>query len=192
VATHIALIRHGETAWSRDGRHTGRTDLTLTPTGERSARQLRDRLKDVAFDVVLTSPLARAHRTCELAGFGPVAQVDPDLQEWDYGAYEGRTTENIHTENPGWDVLRDGAPGGESIDQLLARLDRVIAKLHGLEGRVAVFSHGHFLRSLAMRWIGQPLINGRHVPLDTAALCRLGYERPDRATPAIELWNAVE
>jgi broad specificity phosphatase PhoE len=187
----VYLIRHGETAWSLTGQHTGRTDLPLTANGEHLASRQPAWLQSIAFDHVLTSPLMRARQTCSLAGFAYIARSDPDLQEWDYGDYEGLTSPEIHSTENEWDVLRDGAPGGESVAQLLTRVDRVIATLGGLEGRVAVFSHGHFLRALSMRWIGLPPTAGRHFPSDTAAIIRLGYEHPDRATNTIVLWNAV-
>lgn len=191
MAAKITLIRHGETAWSLTGQHTGRTDIPLTLHGEQRAAQLRQRLHGLSFTHVLTSPLQRAHRTCELAGFGGLARVEPDLQEWDYGAYEGLTSQEIHTREPGWDVFRNGAPQGESVEQLIQRTDRMVTTLRALDGTAAVFSHGHFLRALAMRWIGLPLGAGRHFPLDTAAVSLLGYTRPDQKIPAITLWNSA-
>jgi broad specificity phosphatase PhoE len=191
VASEIYLIRHGETTWSLTGRHTGRTDLPLSARGEHRATRLVERLQDVTFTHVLTSPLQRASRTCELAGFGRVARTEPDLQEWDYGAYEGLTTEEINVKHPGWDVFRHGCPQGESVEQVSRRADRIVTILRGLDGTVAVFSLGHFLRSLAMRWIDQPLSVGRHFPLGTAAVSLLGFEHPDQAIPAIIRWNTV-
>ena len=190
MATQIYLLRHGETAWSLTGQHTGRTDLPLTENGERRAARLRTRLQGIKFSHVLTSPLQRARRTCELAGLGAAAQVSPDLQEWDYGDYEGRTTADIRTQHPGWDVFVDGCPHGESVEQISQRADRVVRTLRTLDGMVAVFSHGQFLRTLAMRWLGLPVINGRHFALDTASISTLGYEHEEHETPAITLWNA--
>ncbi|HTJ79387.1 MAG TPA: histidine phosphatase family protein [Rariglobus sp.] len=188
MATQIMLIRHGETEWSITGQHTGRTDLPLTANGERLASLLREPLKAKGFSHVLTSPLKRAHRTCELAGFGGVAQIDPLLQEWDYGAYEGLTTKEIRAQHPQWNVFQDGAPRGESVEQISERADQIIASLRELEGTVAIFSHGHFLRALAVRWIGLPIIHGRHFSLETGAMCILGHEN---ATPVVSLWNGV-
>jgi len=190
MANQIYLLRHGETAWSLSGQHTGRTDLPLTENGERRASQLRAQLQGIKFNHVLTSPLQRARRTCELAGFGAVARADPDLQEWDYGDYEGRTTADIHTQHPGWDVFVDGCPHGESVEKISQRADRVVRALRLLDGTVAVFSHGQFLRTLAVRWLGLPVINGRHFALDTASVSILGYEHAEHETPAITLWNA--
>ena len=189
MATQITLVRHGETAWALTGQHTGRTDLPLTANGEQRAALLRQRLHGETFAHVLTSPLQRARQTCELAGFGSAASPDPDLQEWDYGAYEGLTTREIHARQPGWNVFQDGCPGGESVKQVAQRADRVIDSLHALDGAVAVFSHGHFLRALAVRWIGLPLLDGRHFALDTGSVSILGYEHPDRRTSVISLWN---
>ena len=190
MATQIYLLRHGETAWSLTGQHTGRTDLPLTANGEQRASELRARLRGVAFAHVRTSPLQRARRTCELAGFGPVALVDPDLQEWDYGDYEGETTAAIRGQRPGWDVFSDGCPRGESTEAAGARADRVARKLRELDGIVAVFSHGEFLRVLAMRWIGLSVREGRHFALDTASISILRYEHVDQDNPAISLWNS--
>jgi len=189
MVAHIFLIRHGETQWSLTGRHTGRTDLPLTENGERSASQLRGLLQGVAFDHVLASPLQRARRTCELAGFGAMARMDADLQEWDYGDYEGRTTADIRRQRPGWSVFQDGCPQGESVEQISRRADRVLAKVRPRDGTVALFSHGEFLRALAVRWIGLPVREGRHFALDTASWSVLGYEHPDGEVPAISLWN---
>jgi len=185
----IYLARHGETAWSLTGRHTGRTDLPLTPRGERNAVRLGERLKAINVTAVFTSPLQRARRTCDLAGFGGIATIDPDLVEWNYGDYEGLTTPQIHEKNPAWNVFRDGGPHGESVRDVAARADRVVAKLRGLDAPTAlIFSSGHFLRALAARWIGQPVADGQYLALDTAALCGVGYEQTvDR--PAIRLWN---
>ena len=157
----IHLARHGETAWSLSGQHTGRTDLPLTERGERNARALGERLRGLAFAKVFTSPLNRAVRTCELAGFGAVAEIDPDLVEWDYGQYEGRRTAEIHAERPDWQLFRDGCPGGESPDQIGARADRVVGRVRAVKGNVLVFSSGHFLRVLAARWLGLDAAGGR-------------------------------
>jgi broad specificity phosphatase PhoE len=192
MATQLYLIRHGETAWSLTGQHTGRTDLPLTLTGEQMAARLRDRLSAMDFAYVFTSPLERAHRTCELAGWGGVARVEPDLQEWDYGAYEGRTSAEIRAEQPGWDVFRDGCPQGESVEQVTRRADQVLNLLRPLEGTVAVFSHGHYLRVLAMRWLGFPIIEGRKFPLDTGSVSLLTLSPTGERIPMITYWNLSE
>jgi broad specificity phosphatase PhoE len=184
----IYLARHGETAWSLSGQHTGRTDLPLTERGERNARALGQRLRRLAFVKVFTSPLQRAVRTCELAGFGAVAEIDPDLVEWDYGQYEGRRTAEIHAERPDWQLFRDGCPGGESADQIGARADRVVGRLRAIKGEVLVFSSGHFLRVFAARWLGLDASAGRYLLLSTASLSALGYEH-NLTEPAIRLWN---
>jgi broad specificity phosphatase PhoE len=185
----IYLVRHGETAWSITGQHTGRTDIELTPHGEEEARALLPRLGDYTFDHVFSSPLQRAHRTCELAGFGGVATLDADLLEWDYGHYEGRTLMDIHQERPEWELFRDGCPGGESVEQISERADRVVSHLLALKGKVLLFSSGHILRVLAARWVEAPAALGRHLVLDPACLCVLGYDHGglDRV---IRLWNA--
>jgi broad specificity phosphatase PhoE len=182
------LARHGETAWTVSGQHTGATDIPLTERGERNARRLGERLKGLTFQHVLTSPLQRARRTCELAGFGVVAQVDPDLIEWNYGTYEGRKTADIRKERPDWDLFRDGCPHGESPAQISARADRVVARLRSLDGDVLLFSSGHFLRVLAARWCGLELTFGRHLLLTVATLSILGYEH-NKTEPVIRLWN---
>jgi broad specificity phosphatase PhoE len=184
----IYLARHGETAWSLSGQHTGRTDLPLTERGERNARALGQRLRRLAFVKVFTSPLQRAVRTCELAGFGAVAEIDPDLVEWDYGQYEGRRTAEIHAERPDWQLFRDGCPGGESADQIGARADRVVGRLRAIKGEVLVFSSGHFLRVFAARWLGLDASAGRYLLLSTASLSAVGYEH-NLTEPAIRLWN---
>ncbi len=188
--TEIYLARHGETEWSLAGRHTGRTDLPLTAHGEDNARALGVRLAatGIRFRHVLTSPLERARRTCELAGYGDVAAVDPELAEWDYGDYEGLTSDEVHQKRPNWDVFRHGCPGGESVDEVVARADRVAERLRGLSGPVLLFGHGHFSRSLGVRWIGLDLAWGRRLALSTAALSVLGHEA-SHGTPAILLWN---
>ena len=158
----VYLARHGETAWTISKQHTGVTDLPLTANGERNARQLGERLKGLNFAEVLTSPLQRARRTCELAGFGSVASVDPDLAEWNYGAYEGRRTAEIRQERPDWDLFRDGCPGGESLEQVSARADRAIQRVRAVNGDVLLFAHAHILRVLAARWLGLPGSGARY------------------------------
>ena len=185
TALEVWLARHGETEWSRDHKHTSRTDLPLTARGERAARAIGDRLRDVAFDLVLTSPMARARDTARLAGFRD-AQIEADLGEWDYGAYEGVTTAQIRETLPGWTVWTHPAPDGETAEQVGRRLDRVIVTAHAVGGRVLVFGHGHCLRALAARWLGQPVAAGRHYRLDTATISVLAYERE---TPVIQRWN---
>jgi broad specificity phosphatase PhoE len=185
----IYVARHGETAWSLTGQHTGLTDLPLTERGERNARQLRERLRGLSFAKVFTSPLQRARRTCELAGFGTVAEVDRDLLEWNYGEYEGRRTVDIRAERPGWQLFRDGCPGGESPADAAARADRVVSRLRGVQGDVLLFSSGHFIRVLAVRWIGLELTaSARSFMLSTASLSALGYEN-EISQPVIRLWN---
>jgi broad specificity phosphatase PhoE len=190
MVMQLFLLRHGETPWSLIGRHTSQTDLPLTENGEQRATRLRGLLGEMKFTQVLTSPLQRARRTCELAGLGPVARLEPELREWDYGDYEGRTTVEIHAQRPGWDIFLDGCPGGESVAQVSARADRLLARIRPQDGVVALFSHGHFLRVLAVRWIGLPLEQGRHFALETGSISILGYESHDGAMPAISLWNA--
>jgi probable phosphoglycerate mutase len=184
----VYLARHGETAWSLSGQHTGLTDIPLTERGERNARRLGERLKGQTFARVFTSPLQRARRTCELAGFGAVAQVDPDLVEWNYGACEGRTTGDIRKQWPDWHLFRDGCPSGETLAQIGARADRVIARLRAIDGDVLVFSSGHFLRVLGARWLGLVATGGSYLFLGTAALSILGYEH-DQTDPVLRLWN---
>ena len=182
------LVRHGETAWTITGQHTGHTDLPLTAGGEAQAAWLEQRLAGLTFAAVLTSPLRRAVRTCELAGFGATAEREPDLLEWNYGAYEGRTTADIHAERPGWKLFRDGVPEGESLEQIGARADRVVRRVRAANGHTLLFSSGHFLRVLVARWLGLEPAAGRHFLLGTASLSGLGYEH-DRTEPAIRLWN---
>ena len=184
----VYLARHGETAWSLTGQHTGRTDLPLTERGESNARRLGDRLKGLVFAEVFTSPLQRATRTCELAGFGAAAVTDADLVEWDYGQYEGRQTAEIHAERPGWSLFREGCPGGESPAQVGARADQVVSRLRSLEGNTLIFSSGHFLRVLTARWLGLEPAAARFFALNTASLSALGYENT-RTQPVIQLWN---
>lgn len=182
------LIRHGETEWSTSRRHTGLTDIALTPRGVREAELVRRALGPHTFSLVLTSPLARARDTCVLAGFGDRAAVDDDLREWNYGVYDGRTTADIRRERPGWDIWRDGAPGGEAVEQVGARADRVIARALASPGHTALFAHAHLLRVLAARWIGLPAAGGSCFTLDTAAVSVLGHER-ERAV--VQRWNDV-
>ena len=184
----LYLARHGETAWSVSGQHTSMTDLPLTEDGERQAAQLGRRLKGKSFARVITSPLQRASRTCELAGFGAVAEIDNDLLEWNYGRYEGRTSADIHAERPGWDLFRDGCPDGENPEQVRARADRVVGKVRATEGDVLVFSSGHILRVVGARWLGLEPGAGRYFYLRTASLSALGYEHA-RSTPVIQLWD---
>jgi broad specificity phosphatase PhoE len=186
VATRLILARHGETAWSKSSQHTGRTDIPLTDTGREQARQLGAALSGRTFSRVLTSPLARASETARLAGFGDGIVVDPDLQEWDYGIYEGRRRVDIALEEPGWTVWSRPIPGGESLAELGARADRVIDRLLGIGGDVLVFSHGHFLRVLAARWIEAPPVTASRLELWTATLSELGWEADRRV---IEVWN---
>jgi broad specificity phosphatase PhoE len=182
----VVLVRHGETEWSRDGKHTGRTDVRLTERGREQAEALGAALEARRFDLVLTSPLQRASETCRLAGYGEVAQPRDELREWDYGAYEGRRTVEIREERPGWTLWRDGVPGGETGAQVGARVDSVIAELRSLAGDAAVFAHGHVLRVLAVRWLGLEPAAGRLLALDTAMISVLGYERE---TAVIRVWN---
>jgi broad specificity phosphatase PhoE len=182
----VWLVRHGETEWSRDHRHTSVTDLPLTEVGVRVAAELGARLAGMRFDLVLTSPRLRARHTAELAGF-PEAHVEGDLVEWAYGDYEGVTTQEIRETVPDWTVWTHPTPGGETADQVSARLDRVVGKTRAHGGRVLLFGHGHALRALAARWIGQPVDEGRFLRLDTATVSVLGYERE---TPVILCWNA--
>jgi probable phosphoglycerate mutase len=184
----VYLARHGETAWTISRQHTGVTDLPLTAQGEVEAVRLGERLGGVVLASVITSPLQRAVRTCELAGFGSAAEVEPDLLEWNYGAYEGRTSTDIRAERPDWQLFRDGCPGGESPDQVGARADRVIRRVRAIAGDVLVFSSGHFLRVFAARWLGLEPAAGRHFLLGTASLSAVGYEH-DRSEPVIRLWD---
>jgi broad specificity phosphatase PhoE len=184
----IYLARHGETAWTISRQHTGRSDIPLTPRGERNARSLGERLKGMTFNKVLTSTLKRAVRTAELAGFGNVALGDPELMEWDYGRYDGLTTAEIRKDNPDWTLFRDGCPGGDSVATVGARADRVIGRLHGFHGRVLLFGHGHFFRVLAAGWLKLPPADGRLFYLSTASLSVLGYEH-SVDEPVVRLWN---
>ena len=184
----VYLARHGETAWTLSGQHTGLTDLPLTERGERNARRLGERLHGVTFAKVFTSPLQRATRTCELAGFRAVAEIDRNLLEWNYGEYEGRLTTEIHKERPDWQLFRDGCPGGESPNEVGMRADRVVKRVRAVEGDVLVFSSGHFLRVFAARWLGLDAAFGRYFLLSTASLSALGYEH-NLSEPVIRLWD---
>lgn len=185
----LYVARHGETAWSLSGQHTGLTDLPLTPNGERNARRLGERLKGMSFAKVFTSPLQRASRTCELAGFDDVAETDPDLVEWNYGQYEGLCSAEILAERPEWQLFRDGCPGGESAAQVSERADRVVQRVRTVPGNVLLFSSGHFIRVLAARWLALgPEPAGRYFLLTTASLSALGYEHK-LSQPVIRLWN---
>lgn len=184
----IYLARHGETAWSIIGQHTGLTDLPLTERGEYNARQLGKRLQGLAFARVLTSPLRRAAQTCQLAGFGDDAHEDEDLVEWNYGAYEGKTTAEIHQQRPGWEIFRDGCPDGETAAKVAMRANRVIDQIRAINGNVLLFSHSHFLHVFAPCWLGLEPTAGRYFFLDTAALSILGYHH-NLSDPVIRLWN---
>jgi len=186
----VCLARHGQTAWTVSHQHTGVTDMPLTAAGETEAVRLRERLAGQTFAAVFTGPLRRATRTCQLAGFGSLAVVEPDLTEWNYGAYEGRTTAEIRAERPGWDLFRDGCPDGETPGQVAARADRVIEKVRAVPGNTVIFSSGHFLRMFAARWLGLDPGAGRYFVLGTASLSELGYEH-DRSEPVIRLWNEM-
>lgn len=183
----VYLLRHGETEWSLNGRHTGVTDIPLTENGRKLARQLQPILAREKFVMVLTSPLQRARETCELAGLGTLASVDRDLMEWNYGEYEGLTTEQIRQTRPDWSVFSDGCPGGESPLQVSVRADRIVSRVRAMDGNVALFSHGHILRVLAARWINLSASYGENFLLDTATLNVLGYYRE---SPAFKIWNA--
>lgn len=183
----IYLVRHGETDWSLSGQHTGLTDLPLTERGEREARALVPRLRDLQCSLVLTSPLQRAARTCEVAGFAG-AETDADLYEWNYGAYEGRRTAEIRAERPDWNLFRDGCPGGESTADVGARADRVIARARATGGNVLLFSSGHILRVLSARWLGLAPDGGRLLLLGTSSVSELGYEH-NVDEPVVRLWN---
>jgi broad specificity phosphatase PhoE len=184
----LSLARHGETAWTLSGQHTGRSDIPLTARGEKNALSLGKRLRGERFAAVFTSPLSRARRTCELAGYSGSAQIDPNLVEWDYGEYDGKTSAEIRRTRPDWNLFRDGCPGGESLEEVAARADRVVARVRAVSGDVLVFSHSHFLRVLAVRWLGLPGADARYLVLSTASLSVLGYEH-SLEEPAIRLWN---
>jgi broad specificity phosphatase PhoE len=183
---NVFVIRHGETAWSLSGQHTGVTDIPLTDNGRRLAERMRPVLARNVFGLVLCSPMQRARETCELAGLGDKAVIDPNLVEWNYGEFEGLTPKQIHERVPGWLIFRDGCPGGEAPEQVGARVDRVIARLRAVDVNVALFAHGHVLRVLVARWIGLPAGGGQHFLLGTGTLCVLGYYRE---IPAVRIWN---
>jgi broad specificity phosphatase PhoE len=183
---HVFLIRHGETEWSKSGQHTGGTDLPLTEAGMEQGRLLTERLKGIEFASVLTSPLQRAMETCRQAHLRSPADVLEDLREWDYGEYEGLTTPEIRQRDPDWSIWTDGAPGGESPEQVSERADRVLERVRKADGDVALFSHGHMLRAIGARWLGLPVATGQHLLLSTASVSVLGYERE---TPVLRLWN---
>lgn len=183
----IYLLRHGETEWSRLGKHTSVTDISLTKNGRAAAQRLRSVLANEPFGLVLTSPMRRARDTCELAGLGEAAIVEPDLMEWNYGDYEGLTTSEIRSKRPDWSLFRNGCPGGESPEQVASRAERIISKMQETERHVALFAHGHIFRVLAARWINLPASHGERFLLDTATLSVLGYYYQ---TPAVKIWNA--
>ena len=187
----LYLARHGDTAWTDSHQHTGRTDLPLNARGEEHARQLGERLRTFTFARVFTSPLRRASKTCELAGFGGGAEVDPDLTEWDYGRFEGKLTSEILAELPGWELYRDGCPGGESPEDVAARADRFIKRVHGIGGEVLAFSSGHIIRMIAARWNGLPPGFGRLFFCRPASVGVLGFEHDNPDEPIIRLWNYV-
>ena len=186
---NVFAIRHGETAWSLSGQHTGTTDIPLTDNGRRLAERMRPVLAKESFSLVLCSPMQRARDTCELAGLGAAAVIEPDLAEWNYGEYEGITTAKIQETRPGWLIFRDGCPGGESPEQVAARADRVIARARAAYGDVALFAHGHVLRVLGARWIGLAAHEGARLALSTGAISVLGHEH---ATPVIARWNDAD
>jgi len=191
MARKVYLIRHGQTEWSLSGQHTGETDLPLTVQGEIQASQLGPILSAIEFSSVFTSPLKRAVLTCELAGLSAGAQIDPDLIEWNYGEYEGLTSDEILKSDPTWNLFREGAPNGESPAEVSARADRVVERLSALTGNVAIFSHGHFSCALATRWIGLPIVEGDHLELSTASISCIGYSTNHPETRVISGWNSV-
>jgi broad specificity phosphatase PhoE len=187
----IYMVRHGETAWSRSGQHTGRTDMPLTEPGEAEAKALAPWLRGIHFGHVLTSPSRRARRTCELAGLGRSVEVNPNLEEWNYGKYEGLTSSQIHQERPDWSVYRDGAPAGETALEVSDRADQVIEHLNTLHGNIAIFTHGQFATALGVRWVGLAVAEAQHFSLGTASLSILAYSPSHPETRVIALWNAV-
>jgi probable phosphoglycerate mutase len=187
----VYLIRHGETAWSLTGQHTGRTDIALTENGEAEARELAPRLAPIGFSRVLVSPRLRARQTCALAGLAQESEIEPDLAEWDFGDYEGLLSADIRKTHPEWNVWRDGSPGGELPEDVAVRADRLIAHLNTMHGKIALFSHGQFGASLAARWIGLPIINGQHFVLHTASVSMLGHDPSHPHVRVIALWNDV-
>ncbi len=190
MLTQIFLIRHGQTAWSESGQHTSRTEIPLTAEGEWGARRLAGPLRGLKFTAIFASPRERARQTCELAGLGAGMAIEPDLAEWDYGEYEGLRSAEILARRPGWNLFRDGCPGGEAPAQVSARADHLIARLRGLGGNIALFSHGHFGRVLGARWTGLPVLTGQRLALDPDSLSILGYEHHDPLAPVLALWNA--
>ncbi len=189
--SRVYMVRHGETAWSLTGQHTGRTDMPLTARGEGDARSLRPSLEVIPFDRVLTSPLQRARRTCSLAGLGSAAEIEPDLAEWDFGHYEGQVSTDIRSGRPGWNCYRDGCPGGESPDDISRRADRIVTRLCMFGGNVAIFTHGEFGCSLAARWIGLPVLQGEHLQLGTASISILAFNPSHPGLPVIAQWNVL-
>lgn len=190
MTLRLYLMRHGETEWSKSGQHTGRVDIPLTKHGENEANRLGERLRSIAFDHVLVSPLQRACQTCDLAGCGEHAVTEPDLIEWDNGDYEGHTHADVFKQRPGWNLFRDGSPGGEMPEQISARADRLIERLTRLDGNVALFSHSHFGCVLGARWTGSPVQTGQHLILKTASLSVLCYQHEHAGVHAIERWNS--
>ncbi len=187
----LYLVRHGETAWSLSGQYTGRTDISLTPIGEDSARELGARIRDIPFARVLTSPLQRARQTCELARLATPSEIEPDLTEWNHGDDEGRFPADVLKAQPGWNLFEDGAPNGETPGQIGERADRLLARLRTMTGNIALFSHSHFGRALAARWIGLTVGEAQHLLLDTASVSVLCYDHDRTAAPAIALWNSA-
>jgi broad specificity phosphatase PhoE len=187
----LYLARHGDTAWTDSHQHTGRTDLPLNERGEEHARQLGELLRGFSFVRVFTSPLQRASKTCELAGFRAGAEVDRDLIEWDYGRFEGKLTSDVQKERPGWELYRDGCPDGESPGDVAVRADRFLTRVHGMSGPVLAFSSGHIIRMIAARWLGLPPADGRFFFCDPASVGVLGFEHNSRDQPVIRLWNFV-
>ncbi len=191
MLSQLYLIRHGQTAWSLSGQHTGRTEIPLTEQGEQEAIRLAAELRTVSFDRVLSSPRQRAWQTCKLVGLAKAAEIEPDLVEWDYGDYEGQRTADIRQTRPGWNLFQHGCPRGESPVQIAERADRLIARLSGLEGTLALFTHGHFGRALAARWIGLPIEQAQRFLLSTASLSILGYDHLRIEEPVIVRWNVT-
>ncbi len=191
MSLNLYLIRHGQTEWSLSGQHTGQTDLPLTSEGERQASNLATVLGGINFSQILTSPLQRARRTCELSGLSHRCEIEPDLVEWNYGKYEGLTSDEIEKGQPSWNLFRDGAPGGESPGEIAERADRLISRLRALTGNIALFSHGHLFSALAMRWIELPVVNATHFELSTSSVSILGFANHHPDIPVISGWNSV-
>jgi len=187
----LYLIRHGETEWALSGRHTGCTDIPLTPNGEDEARELGKHLRDIRFAQVMTSPLQRAQQTCALVGLNQAPEIEPDLTEWDYGDYEGKRSVDIRKERPDWTIFRDGCPQGEMPAQISARADRLLARLCKLDGNIALFSHGQFGGVLATRWIELAVIEAQHFPLGTASVSIFTFDSHHPTVPVIALWNTA-